>query len=213
MVMNNYADLYPSLGYYFRDEKLIKRALTHSSVSDCNYEKLEFLGDSIVDFLIAEYIYMQYPDMSEGEMTKLRAGVVSKEPLAEVSDKLGLVKYLHYGDCVASLKMKSDIYEAVLAAIYLDGGIAAAGDFLKRTLMPVIAASAGIVDYKSRLIEHCVQRGISYEFVMTESGPQHKKVFQAELYLDGVSRAHGKGRAKKEAEQEASKQAFASLNN
>lgn len=209
--MNNYTDLFSSIGYYFKDEDLIKRALTHSSVSDVNYEKLEFLGDSILDFLIAEYIYTNYHDMNEGEMTRIRAGVVSKEPLAEISDKLGLVKYLNYGDCVASLKMKSDIYEAVLAAIYLDGGIGEATGFLNRTLMPVIAASEGIIDYKSRLIEHCVRHGISYEFVVTDSGPQHKKVFQAELYLNGISRAHGKGRSKKEAEQEASKQAYTSL--
>ena len=218
------SELEEKLGYRFRDPELLALALTHSSWSNerglghkgCN-ERLEFLGDSILGFVVAEALYNTYPDKPEGEMTRLRAELVCEASLVESAEPLGLGGQLRLsrGEAMGGghqrPSMIADAFEAVLAAIYLDGGEAAARAFLGRTILPKIrVASAAKHDYKT-LLQEAVQRlGISaptYRMV-GESGPDHRKCFTAQVVYGGEVAGEGSGYSKKEAEQAAAQAAY-----
>ncbi len=217
------SELEEKLGYRFRDPSLLELALTHSSWSNerglghkgCN-ERLEFLGDSILGFVVAETLYRTFGDKPEGEMTRLRAELVCEASLAEASVPLGLGENLRLsrGEAMGGghkrPSMIADAYEAVLAAIYIDGGEAAAREFLNRTLMPRLRDTANR-DYKT-LLQEAVQREGSaaptYRLA-GESGPDHQKTFTAQVIFDGSVAGEGTGRSKKEAEQAAAQAAYA----
>ena len=218
------SELENRLGYTFRNKELLVLALTHSSWSNerglghkgCN-ERLEFLGDSILGFVVAEALYKTYGDKPEGEMTRLRAELVCEASLAESAAPLGLGEQLRLskGEAMGGghqrPSMIADAFEAVLAAIYLDGGEAAAREFLGRTILPKIKkAAAAKHDYKT-LLQEAVQRlGISaptYRMV-GESGPDHRKVFTAQVIYGGKVTGEGSGYSKKEAEQAAAQAAY-----
>ncbi len=218
------SELEKRLGYTFRDKSLLALALTHSSWSNerglghkgCN-ERLEFLGDSILGFVVAEALYNTYGEKPEGEMTRLRAELVCEASLAESAEPLGLGEQLKLsrGEAMGGghqrPSMIADAFEAVLAAIYLDGGEAAAREFLGRTILPKIKmAVAAKHDYKT-LLQEAVQRlGISAPtYRMTgESGPDHHKVFTAQVIYGGEVAGEGVGYSKKEAEQAAAQAAY-----
>jgi ribonuclease-3 len=217
-------ELEKRLGYTFRDPELLALALTHSSWSNerglghrgCN-ERLEFLGDSILGFVVAEALYQTCRDKPEGEMTRLRAELVCEASLVESAAPLGLGEQLRLskGEAMGGghqrPSMIADAFEAVLAAIYLDGGEAAAREFLGRTILPKIKKAAPAKhDYKTLLQEAVQRRGISaptYRMV-GESGPDHRKVFTAQVVYGGEVAGEGSGYSKKEAEQAAAQAAY-----
>lgn len=198
------------LGYKFKDLNLLKRALTHSSYSEENYERLEFLGDSILDFLVGEYFYLS-SDEKEGKLTVYRSHYVSENYLNEVFDKLEIESDVRLGKSYqgqVSKAIKGDVVEAILAAIYLDGGIAEAKKFINKNFD--LGGYKSIVDdnYKSRLQE-LVQANfkckIGYDTLPCEEG------FEATFCMDEDRIASAKGKNKLEAEQNAAKKAIEKL--
>lgn len=202
---------------------LYLEAFTHPSYANENnvkhYERLEFLGDSILGFLVAEYIYLT-KDISEGDMTKLRANYVCTQANAEYCVELGLDKFLllgrgakeHNEDSQAVL---ADLFESFLGAIYLDKGLSDVRVFLEDFLFPKIKTKQihFFTDYKSRLQEYIQAEsrfGVSYS-VEEESGPPHNKTFYVGVHHDGVKLGDGVGKTKKEAEQQSAKNALEKL--
>ena len=222
------AELEDRLGYRFRDPSLLELALTHSSWANerglghrgCN-ERLEFLGDSILGFVVAEALYQTFGDRSEGEMTRMRAELVCEASLVEAASELDLGEHLRLsrGEAMGGghkrPSMIADAFEAVLAAIYLDGGEEEARRFLARTILPKIGNAADNHDYKTLLQEAVQRRGHpapTYR-IAGESGPDHMKTFTAQAVYDGMVAGEGSGRSKKEAEQAAARAAYAGLKN
>lgn len=206
--MNDFSALYEKIGYTFSDESLLKRALTHSSFDpSASYERLEFLGDSVVGYAVSDLLFRESKE-DEGSMTKTRAAMVSKEPLSYLSDLLGFSAACRRRNCALSVKMKCDLYEAVTAAIALDGGFETAVAFVKRTITLAPHAS---VDYKSKLKEYCEKKKLSYHAPYTSSGREDKKVFTVEVYVAGKSRGVGKGTSVLRAENEACRLALSAL--
>ena len=215
------------LGYTFHDRKLLENALTHSSYANENRgglssnERLEFLGDSILGMVVADHLFRNHPDLPEGDLTRTRAALVCEDSLVEVARELGLGEYLRLGKGESSgggrerPSIQADAVEAVLAAIYLDGGIGSARKFIQKFILT--REIAGLVkprDHKTALQE-LVQREsgqvLAYQLV-DQSGPDHAKVFTVEVCLNGKSLGQGTGHSKKEAEQMAAKAAIERLN-
>ena len=215
-------DFESALGYTFEDPELLARALRHRSyVSEAgsgpSNERLEFLGDSVLGQVITEYIYRRYPGLAEGKMTKLRASAVSRGVLCEVAEEMGLGGHLKLGKGEESSGGRSrasilaDALEAVLAAVYLDGGPEAARCLILERWEERIrrrADAPGWNDYKSRLQERLAQEGGRPCYRIAESGPDHEKLFTASVFVEGVERGSGTGRSKREAEQSAARRAL-----
>ena len=219
----NLENLEKNLQYKFKDINLLKQALTHSSFAYENKvrsnEKLEFLGDSILEFVSSEYIYKKYPKLTEGEMTKVRASVVCGESLSKVARKNNVGEFLYLGksEKVSGGQNRKavleDAVEAIIAAIYLDGGIESAKKFIFDSLEDKIDKATkhvGIKDYKTVLQEVLQKNGtvnIEYE-ITNEQGPDHDKTFYAQVKLDGKVLAKGEGKSKKVAEMHAAQKAL-----
>ena len=216
------------LGYTFHDRRLLENALTHSSYANENKskgetsnERLEFLGDSVLGMVVADHLYRTHPNMPEGELTRTRAALVCEDSLVEVAAQLELGQYLKLGrgeDAGGGRKrpsIQADAVEAVIAAVYLDGGIGSARKLITNFILTnnEREQEGAIRDFKTALQE-LVQREsgrvLSYR-LMGESGPDHAKVFSVEVDLDGKPIGAGEGRSKKEAEQNAAKAAMARL--
>lgn len=215
------------LGYEFKDKSLLVNALTHSSYANENRsagtssnERLEFLGDSVLGMVTAEHLFRTHPDLPEGELTRTRAALVCEGSLYRVAKQWGLGQYLRLGKGEENsggrerTSILADAVEAVLAAMYLDGGIGTARKAIHRfVLVEEAQAEAANRDHKTALQE-IVQREngrvLTYRLA-GESGPDHAKVFTVEVALDGTVIGSGEGRSKKEAEQMAAKQAIARL--
>lgn len=216
------------IGYHFKDHTLLETALTHSSYANekhasgaVSYERLEFLGDSVLGLAAAEYLYAQTPALPEGRMTRLRAELVCEASLHETALSLGLGQYMRLGhgeELTGGRERTSilaDMVESIIAAIYLDGGMEEA----KRFIMAQVLKDAQVdeirpsADYKTALQELVQQKGevrISYEQT-GESGPDHNKVFSFSVSVDGSVVGEGSGRTKKEAEQMAACRALEKL--
>ena len=220
-------DLEQSLGYHFRDISLLQQALTHSSYANerwrdslASNERLEFLGDSILGMITAEYLYRTFPQRPEGELTKIRADLVCETSLAQVANRLGLGEYLllghgeEQGGGRRRISILADAVESILAAIYLDGGFPAALSMVQRFILTDIPIEhPRNMDYKTKLQELVQQQKnqvIQYALI-GESGPDHAKEFQIELCLNGQIVGTGSGSSKKRAEQEAAKSALERL--
>jgi ribonuclease-3 len=220
------------LGYRFRDRDLLECALTHRSRANedetgtvKDNESLEFLGDSVLGFVVAERLFRAFPQSDEGQKSKMKASLVSTAALARLARRLELGEYLVLGrgeEKTGGRKKRAllaDGYEAVVAAIYLDGGIDAARDFIMREFGSLLSdsapASLSEEDHKSRLQEYLQARDrpLPQYHVVAESGPDHRKVFQIDVSVDSVVVASATGRKKKEAEQEAARLALISLEN
>lgn len=215
------------LGYTFQDKSLLENALTHSSCANeskgrlHSNERLEFLGDSILGMVVAEHLYRNHPDLPEGELTRTRAALVCEESLVEVAHDLGLGDYLKLGKGEEAgggrtrPSIRADAVEAVLAAVYLDGGIGSARKIIQKYILSrEIEGLNSQRDYKTALQE-LIQResGQSLKYRLTGSeGPDHDKRFFVEVDLNGQPVGAGKGRSKKEAEQMAAKAAIGKLN-
>ena len=213
-----------TIGYRFHDAKLLETALTHSSYaneshgrSEC-YERLEFLGDSILGLVTAEFLYQRKPQLPEGRMTRLRSELVCEASLHQTALSLGLGEHMLLGRGEANSggrerpSILADMVEALIAALYLDGGMEVARSFILERILKdaVIAEDHPAIDYKTELQELVQQkpnRTIRYEQV-SESGPDHNKRFSFRVSIDGVCAGEGTGRTKKEAEQLAARQAL-----
>lgn len=211
------------LGYEFQSKELLKKALTHTSYAyekniESN-EKLEYLGDSILEFITSKYLYFNYPKLTEGEMTKVRASVVCEKSLYKIAKLHNFSDFLYLGKSEQLSGGKNrpailaDSVEAVIAAIYIDGGIEPAEKFIIENLKQEIEQASkhvGIKDHKTVLQEKLQIHGdvkIEYEIIQ-ETGPDHDKSFEAQVKCNGKILAEGKGKSKKEAEMQAAKKAL-----
>ena len=206
------------IGYHFHDEKLLRQALTHSSFANEKHlkkhsdnERLEFLGDAVLEIISSEFLYKEYPDKPEGELTKLRASIVCEPTLALCTKDIALGEYLLLGkgeDQTGGRGRKSilsDALEAVIGAIYLDGGFANAKEFIHKYILTDIEHKQLFYDSKTilqEIVQAHFKEELSYHLV-GEEGPDHDKTFQVELQIGEQVYGIGKGRTKKSAEQEA----------
>jgi ribonuclease III len=210
----------------FRDPDLFRTSLTHRSFAfergtEETNERLEFLGDAVLGIVVTDLAYRRFPDMAEGELAKLRAAAVNMITLADVARDLGLGEeiLLGKGEVLSGGRDKTsilaDAMEAVLGAIYLDRGLQAATRVIQRLFWPRMAAYArgeGDRDYKTALQELAAQDvGMVPQYRIEEQGPDHDKRFTAEVFLSGRPLGSGRGRSKKEAEQQAAREAYVQL--
>jgi len=218
-------DLEEHMGYLFEKTDLLDEALTHKSYANeagvpvPDNERLEFLGDAVLDLTVSHLLYEFRPPLSEGEMSKVRAYLVKEESLMRVAEAFDLGGHLRLGKGEEQTGGRSkpsilaDAFEALLAAIYLDGGFELAYRFAEGIFRPVIletGTGALDKDYKTRLQEFCQSRygkAPGYRLV-GESGPDHDKVFEVEILVGTRSLGRGRGRSKKEAEQRAAQDAL-----
>lgn len=213
------------VGHRFSDQELLRRALTHPSAVEAKdpslyYERLEFLGDSILGFLIAEHLYGRFDDMPEGGMTRIKVSVVSGSALSEVASELGLAEALILGDSERGTGRRGlasaleNTYEALIAALYLDAGLEAARAWVMNTLGSRISEDAAHSpeNPKSALQELAQSHGevVSYRLESSE-GPPHDRVFTTAVQVSGRVCGTGTGRSKKEAEAAAAQAALESL--
>jgi ribonuclease-3 len=215
-------DLASAIGVGFSDPELARLALVHRSyafeqaLTETN-ERLEFLGDAVLGVVVTDIAYRAFPDLSEGDLAKLRAATVNMHALAEVARELGLGELIQLGrgEEMSGGRDKASILadglEAVLGAIYLDQGMDASFEVIRRLFEPRIYAyvrGEGGRDYKTSLQEMAsAELGMLPEYRLTESGPDHLKEFTATVFLAGEAWGEGRGRSKKEAEQEAAREA------
>ena len=221
-----FEEIEKNIGYRFNNKELLKTALTHTSYANLHNtqsnEKLEYLGDSILEFITSKYLYNNYENLTEGEMTKVRASVVCEESLYEVACCLKFNCFLITGkgekssQGVKNKAILADSIEAVIAAIYLDSNIENAEKFIIDNLKDKIeieSKHAGVKDYKTVLQEKLQENGnvkIEYKIIL-EKGPDHDKYFVAEVLCDGKILASGSGKSKKNAEMQAAKTALESM--
>ena len=210
------------LGYRFRNRELLAEALNHSSYANehrgglGSNERLEFLGDSVLGFVSAEYLFQGHPDLPEGDLTRMRAALVCEQSLYEVARELELGSYLKLGRGEEAgggrerQSIRADATEAVFAAVYLDGGIEKARELIIRVLLSRGPAAEERRDYKTTLQEVVQRRSgqaLTYHMV-AQSGPDHNKTFLFEVSLNGEAIGRGEGHSKKEAEQAAARDAL-----
>jgi ribonuclease-3 len=226
---DEFEELQSRIGYRFRDRGLLEHALTHKSRSAedatggvADNESLEFLGDAVLGLIVADTLFHQYPAYNEGQKSKVKAAVVSTQALARQAEDIRLGDHLILGRGEEKTggrfkqALLADAYEALIAAIYLDGGLEAAGAFLRRELKQAIDAGVAQTfapDYKSALQEKLQALGHPLpEYRLSGSeGPDHRKTFNIEVVVNGEVYGTATGRAKKEAEQEAARLALARL--
>lgn len=223
----NYSPLEQTLGYKFKEKKHLDTAFTHKSY--CNehtklniesYERYEYLGDAILEFLVSDYLFNNYPELSEGELTKLRASLVCEFTLSKISHELKLGDYIvlskgeiKTGGCNRD-SILCDVFEALLGAIYLDGGIENAKKYVNKFLLTDIEKKQLFYDAKSKLMIYAqkINSELKYELIK-EEGPEHNKLYHVQVYIDDIPYSVGKGRNKKSAEQEAAYNTLEQLNN
>ena len=223
------AQFQKEFNYQFNDPDLLIRAIKHCSYSSVqkehrgeSYERLEFLGDAVLDLVVSDYLYHKHSDLQEGELTKLKSRLVNRFTLAEVSKKLGLGDYilLSYGEDKSGGRTResilADILESIVGAIYLDSGYKGASQFLDRYLIKQasrLLRNEKHTNYKGELLELVQNKGLQmpYYQVVVESGPEHSKTFTVEVQVGHDSLGRGSGRTKKRAEQVAAKQTLVQL--
>ena len=220
-------ELETAIGYRFRNISLLQNALTHSSYANERWhnsllsnERLEFLGDSVLGMLVADYLYRTFPDRPEGELTRMRADMVCEQTLAAVANRIGLGQHLmlghgeEQGGGRSRNSILADAMESVIAACFLDGGLEAALKVVQQfILVEVPVTKLHNADYKTQLQELVQQKKnqvLSYALV-GQSGPDHDKKFDVEVMLNGTVVGNGSGSSKKRAEQDAARAAIAHL--
>ncbi|NLC44489.1 MAG: ribonuclease III [Clostridiales bacterium] len=219
---------YKILGYEFKDSSFIKTALTHSSYANevkksiPFNERMEFLGDSVLGLTVSDYLYRTYSELPEGDLSKIRAGVVSEVSLAKKAKEIKVGDFLRLGKGEENIGGKNrpsvlaDAMEAVIGAIYLDSNLETTKTFVLKLMVPAIEAfiaGAGTKDYKTdlqELLQSTSSMDISYRIV-NEEGPDHNKWFTAVVYHGEIPMGIGQGKSKKEAEQQAAENALDEL--
>lgn len=215
--MNNYEELEKQIGYKFNDVSHLDIAFTHKSYANElmikgreSYERYEFLGDAILEYLVSRYLFDEYKDKAEGELTKLRASLVCEFTLSKISRELNLGKYGFFskGEKQSGGSNRDsilcDMFESLLGAIYLDGGLDEADKFVKTFLLTDIEHKKLFYDSKTRLQEYAQKNSISITYhPLREEGPEHDKTFFVEVLVGDKIKAEGKGHSRKTAEQTA----------
>ncbi len=209
------------LGYRFDDPELLKKAFTHASYAyryelDCDNERLEFLGDSVLGFVVAADLFRRFPGVPEGSLTRAKAYMTHSDVLTAICEHLGLHRFLLVDENDPSIrdnpKLQENLLEAVIGALYLDGGLDVARSFIFRVLDEtgnlVEDVDQVVFDYKTRLQEFFQGAGLEPPdyVIVNRSGPVHDAVFTAELRFRGKSLSRGEGRSKKQAHQECARQ-------
>ena len=225
MYNKNLSELMDKINYQFKDINLLKNALTHSSYANektikkyKDNERLEFLGDAVLELTSSDYIYKNYSNMNEGQMTRLRASIVCEPTLAICARAIGIDNFIMLGkgeELTGGRKrdsIVSDACEAVIGAIYLDGGFANAKEFVKSFILNDLESKQLFYDSKTILQEvvQAAHKEVVYE-IIGESGPEHDKDFIASAKVDGMFHVTAKGQTKKHAEQHAAYEALVEL--
>lgn len=226
--MDKWEELQESVGFTFENVGLLQEAFTHSSyVNEHRKEKLndnerlEFLGDAVLELTVSDYLFQKYPNLAEGQLTKMRAAIVCEPSLVEFAENIHFSKYIRLGNGEEKAggrtrpALLADVFESFIGALYLDNGLKNVIRFLERVIFPKIDTGAFLetVDHKTQLQE-IVQRDrdvlIQYD-ILEESGPAHSKAFEAQVVVNGQMLGRGEGRTKKQAEQNAAKEAINKL--
>ena len=228
--MLNITDIENKIGYVFKDKQLLKVALTHKSYAHENFgddvsnynERLEFLGDAILEHIVSIHLYNVEPKLKEGVMSKKRAAIVCEESLSSIVKNNKLAKYIRLGKCEINTggnkkdAIIADMFEAILGAIYLDGGFENANNICMKLIMPtierVLKEEVG-TDYKTTLQEILQKNGnVKIEYVLDkETGKDHAKTFYSSVMFNGEKIGEGNGKTKKASEQNAAKQAISNI--
>lgn len=219
-------ELQKSIGYRFQHIDLLKQALTHSSYAHetvlnqvVDNERLEFLGDAVLELVSSEFLFQTHPEMKEGNMTKLRASLVCEQSLARCAREINLGEYLLLGrgeDLTGGRErdsILSDAWEAIIGAMYLDGGFTSAKEFILKHVLKDMEHKKLFYDSKTILqevIQNQYKKSLHYT-LLSEDGPDHNKVFTVQAYMNETPLMVGKGRTKKAAEQEAAYQSLLKL--
>ncbi len=226
---SNISTLEKRINYIFKDKNTVLTAITHSSYANekkarkLKYnERIEFLGDSVLGLTISEHLYKMYPELPEGELTVTRSKIVCESSLSKCATDIGLgeLLLLGRGEELSGGRTKSsilsDAYESLIGAIYIDGGLEVAKEFILKHMDDIIKSSTQgklFYDYKTQLQEKIQQKGeqqITYT-VVDEKGPDHNKIFMTQIKINGLVCGQGSGRSKKESEQSAAKDALDKL--
>ena len=228
MIQKNLDELEKKIDYHFKDEQLLRQALTHSSFANeqkinknADYERLEFLGDAVLELVSSEFLFHENPDMKEGELTKLRASIVCESALAYCARQFSLEEYilLGKGEEMTGGRTKdsiiSDVMEAIIGAIYLDSGMEDAVAYIHKFVLSDLEHKQLFYDAKTNLQELVQQEnnGTLNYVLISEEGPDHDKVFVVEARIDDKKIGHGIGKTKKAAEQQAAYEALNQLKN
>lgn len=227
MTKNELSELENTIEYKFKDRKYLKIALTHKSYLDEHKEYLsnqryEFLGDTILDFDLTLYLFENFPNLDEGNLTKIRSSAVDQNSLVKIGNEIEIGKYLYLSkaeDASGGREKKSileDAVEALIAAIYFDGGIIEVNKFVKKYIYPNIkklSENPGQKDYKTRLQEYYAKIGKKVSYEDSSTGPDHSKLFTSNVLLNDKVIGQGEGKSKKSAEQMAAKNALDVLAN
>ena len=216
-------ELQHNIGYQFKQEDLLRQALTHSSYAHekkmkdlMDNERLEFLGDAVLEVVSSEFLFKNHPEMNEGQMTKLRASLVCEQSLATCARALELGKFLLLGngeDLTGGRErdsILSDAWEALIGAMYLDGGFTSAKEFILKYVLTDIEHKKLFYDSKTmlqELIQNKYKQSLHY-VLLSEDGPDHNKIFTVQAFMDDTPLMTGKGRTKKAAEQNAAYQSL-----
>lgn len=216
------------IGYKFKDSNLLLEAVTHSSYSNemkinkrSHYERLEFLGDAVLELLASEYLFEKYPSIPEGGLSKKRASMVCEPSLSKCARLMHLGDYMFFGKGEEAAGGRErdgalcDVTEAILGAIYLDGGLNEARKYVKEHILSQLGDDEVFIDNKTalqELIQKAGDRQLEYR-VVGESGPEHDKTFTVKISLDGETLSKGTGHTKKAAQQDAAKKAIECIKN
>ena len=222
--MSSVADLLKKLHISYKDIAIYEQALTHPSYNgDANtkhqdYEKLEFMGDSVLGYVTADLVYKNRPEMSEGNLTKLRSVLVSTKPLAAYARKISLDQYVRIGHSITQSQVKEsdkileNVFESLVGAIYLDAGLNSAYRFIKKVLLPDILSydADNLTDYKTKLQEEIqAEHREAVQYVtISQSGPAHDRTFKVQVKYNDIVLGTGTGKSKKKAEEMAAKDAL-----
>ena len=222
--MNNVSDLLKKLHITYKNLAIYEQALTHPSYNgDANtkhqdYEKLEFMGDSVLGYVTADLVYKNRPEMSEGDLTKLRSVLVSTKPLAAYARKISLDQYVRIGHSITANQVKEsdkileNVFESLIGAIYLDAGLKAAYRFIKYILLKDIKSydADNLTDYKTKLQEEiqAEHRDAVQYATISQSGPAHDRTFTVQVKYNDIVLGTGTGKSKKKAEEMAAKDAL-----
>ena len=214
-----------NIGYSFKDIKHLKTALTHKSFIDeeptsPTNQRYEFIGDTILDFDLSLFLFDNYPNLDEGSLTKIRSGAVDQNALVNLAKEIDIGKFLFMSKPEESTggrdksSILEDAVEALIAAIYFDGGLEEVNKFISKFIYPLIdklSKNPGQKDYKTRLQEYYAKKGQKVTYTAKSEGPDHNKQFNAQVILENKIIGKGIGKSKKNAEQMAAKDAFSKM--
>ena len=210
------------LGYTFKNKQLLYTAFVHSSYANENKvvgnERLEFFGDAILQFIVTEQLMKSYKDKNEGDLSKIRSAIVSMDSLTQVVDKMQIENYVMFSKGAKRCntrpkKLESNLFEAILCAIYLDGGMDIAKNFVFSVLSEQFANAVTVVDFATELQEYCQANKLSFEYkLVAQNGTENNVVYHYELYVDSQLVATATGSTKKQAKHKCAEQALAKIN-